>query len=199
VDEREWLTSADPRAMLAYLEGRATDRKSRLLLVALWRRRFGTLRTYQAYQKKLAQAEAMADGAWRPGRGHTGWVGHQRNPHYHAAWSVEVLAGLRGKGNVPLATQADLIRDVFGNPFRPPASVNPAWLAWNTGTVRRLAEAAYEERVLPAGTLDNARLAVLADALQEAGCDDSGLLEHLRGPGPHVPGCFAIDAILGRE
>ena len=72
-------------------------------------------------------------------------------------------------------------------------------LAWNAGAVRRLAEAAYAERQLPAGALDPARLAVLADALEEAGCTDADLLGHLRGPGPHVRGCWVIDLLSGRE
>jgi hypothetical protein len=62
-----------------------------------------------------------------------------------------------------------------------------------------LAQAAYEIRLLPAGTLDSLRLAILADALEEAGCLDTALLDHLRGPGPHVRGCFALDAILARQ
>jgi hypothetical protein len=40
--------------------------------------------------------------------------------------------------------------------------------------------------------------AVLADMLEEAGCSDPQLLGHLRSPGPHVRGCFAVDALLGR-
>jgi hypothetical protein len=94
--------------------------------------------------------------------------------------------------------QAALLRDIFGPlPFRE-VPIDPAWLACN-GTVRRLAEVAYNERQLPAGTLDVARLAVLADALEEAGCDDAGLLGHLRSPGPHVRGCAVIDALLGKS
>ena len=61
----------------------------------------------------------------------------------------------------------------------------------------RLARAAYEERELPSGHLDRARLAVLADALEEAGAD-AELVEHLRGPGPHWRGCFVLDFLLGR-
>lgn len=56
----------------------------------------------------------------------------------------------------------------------------------------------HEEQWLCCGTLDVARLAVLADALEEAGITDAFLLDHLRGSGPHVRGCFALDAILGR-
>jgi hypothetical protein len=94
--------------------------------------------------------------------------------------------------------QCGLLRDVVGNPFRP-AAVNPAWLSWNGGAVRRLAQAAYVERNLPAGELDPARLAVLADALEEAGCADPEILAHLRGPGPHVRGCWVIDLLLGKQ
>ena len=47
--------------------------------------------------------------------------------------------------------------------------------------------------------LDPDRLAVLADALEEAGCDNADLLSHLRGPGPHVRGCWALDLLLGKE
>jgi hypothetical protein len=77
-------------------------------------------------------------------------------------------------------------------------AVGDGWLAWGSGTVRRLAGAAYEERELPGGTLDTTRLAVLADALEEAGCTDPMLLGHLRGPGPHPRGCWAVDLILGK-
>ena len=72
-------------------------------------------------------------------------------------------------------------------------------LAWNDAVVVRLAQSAYEERHLPAGTLDNGRLAVLADALEEAGCTDADILDHLRGPGPHVRGCWPVDLCLGKS
>ena len=62
-----------------------------------------------------------------------------------------------------------------------------------------LARVAYDQRELPSGTLDVARLAVLADALEEAGCTDADLLGHLRGPGPHARGCWAVDLLLGKS
>jgi hypothetical protein len=93
--------------------------------------------------------------------------------------------------------QCGLLRDVAGNPFRP-AAVDPAWLECSGGIVLALAQAAYDERKLPEGTMDPARLAVLADALEEAGCADAAILSHLRGPGPHVRGCWAVDLILDR-
>jgi hypothetical protein len=87
-----------------------------------------------------------------------------------------------------------MLRDIFGNPLRPVAFD----LAWRTSTVVALAEAAYEERLLPSGQLDPQRLTILADALEEAGAGPE-LLAHLRSPGPHVLGCWAVDLILGKE
>jgi hypothetical protein len=95
--------------------------------------------------------------------------------------------------------QCQYIRDIFGTSFRPLPPVLPAVLAWNDRTIPHLAEAVYEDRQMPAGTLDPARLGILADALLDAGCDDEGLLAHLRSPGPHVRGCWAVDLILGKS
>jgi hypothetical protein len=94
-----------------------------------------------------------------------------------------------------LAAQAALLRDILGSPFRP-ITLDPACLL---PQVIALAQAAYDQRELPAGHLDLARLAVLADALEEAGCTDPDLLGHLRGPGPHVRGSWAVDLLLGKS
>jgi hypothetical protein len=93
-----------------------------------------------------------------------------------------------------MAAQATLVRDVFGNPFRP-ASPDSALRSVNAVS---LARAAYDERLLPSGELDRVRLGVMADALEDAGCADIQLLGHLRGPGPHVRGCWALDLVLGK-
>jgi hypothetical protein len=97
------------------------------------------------------------------------------------------------------AAQASFVRCIYRNPFCPAYTISPAFLGWNDRTVPRLAQAIYDERQLPQGTLDLARLGILADALLDAGCDDEELLAHLRSAGPHVRGCFAVDAILGRS
>ena len=114
-----------------------------------------------------------------------------------AAWEVARVASWAtpdcSRADERLA-QCSLVSDVFGNPFRP-VTVSPAWL---TPQVVALARAAYGERELPAGTLDTRRLAVLADALEEAGCACQDILGHLRGPGPHYRGCWAIDLLLGK-
>jgi hypothetical protein len=91
--------------------------------------------------------------------------------------------------------QAELLRCIFGNPYHRVA-LDPLLWTWNDGAIPRLAAAAYEQ-VLPQGMLDGGRLAVLADALEEAGFA-SELLAHLRGNEPHVRGCHVLDLILGR-
>ena len=82
--------------------------------------------------------------------------------------------------------QANLLRDIIGNPFHP-VSLGCTTLV---PELAKLAQAAYEERTLPAGTLSASRLAVLADALEEKGCTDSHILSHCREPGVHVRGCW---------
>jgi hypothetical protein len=95
--------------------------------------------------------------------------------------------------------QCLILRDIFGLlPFRP-TTIHPDVLASNDGLVIRLAQSIYEDRQLPAGTLDAGRLAILADALLDAGADDEEVLAHLRSESPHVRGCFVLDLILGRK
>ena len=81
------------------------------------------------------------------------------------------------------------MREVFGNPFRP-AFFNTAW---RTDTVLAVALRAYESREFGA-------LPVLADALQDSGCDSADLLNHLGDPhAEHVRGCWALYLVLGKE
>ncbi len=83
--------------------------------------------------------------------------------------------------------QAGFLRDIFGNPFRP-VTLNPAWL---TSTVLALAQQMYESR-------DFSPMPILADALQDAGCDNADILNHCRQPGEHVRGCWVVDLILSK-
>jgi len=85
------------------------------------------------------------------------------------------------------AALAKLSRCVFGNPFRP-VTVNASWL---TPTVVQLAEHIYRERAFD-------QMPILADALQDAGCDNEDVLSHCRGEGPHVRGCWVVDLLLGK-
>ena len=121
-----------------------------------------------------------------------------------AEWGERAARWSAGEGPGPQAddafgekdVQAGLVSCVFGNPFRPLSPLAASLLGWSGGLVVLLAEVAYERRSLPSGHLDPARLAVLADALDDADCTDAVLLAHLRSPGPHVRGCVAVDAVL---
>lgn len=89
-------------------------------------------------------------------------------------------------GNIPAELHCpDLIRDLFGNPFR------EVWFdpRWRTTTVCDLAHSIEK-------TGDFSRLPVLADALEEAGCTNDGVLEHLRTAQTHVPGCWVLEGLL---
>jgi hypothetical protein len=63
----------------------------------------------------------------------------------------------------------------------------------------RLAALAWNVRSLPDGALDCACLAVLADGLEDVGCTNADILNHLRGPGPHVRGCWPVGLLLGKN
>gem|GEM_PF-2616757 len=85
---------------------------------------------------------------------------------------------------------ADYVRDIFGHPLRKTV-IDPAWLVWNHGAVRHIAE-----QIAASGNF--ADMPILADALEDAGCTDEELLRHCREERTHVPGCWALDAVLGR-
>ena len=83
---------------------------------------------------------------------------------------------------------ANHARDIFGNPFRP-VTFSPSW---RTDTALILARQMYESR-------DFSAMPILADALQDAGCDSADIFDHCRGLGPHVRGCWVCDLVLGKE
>ncbi len=80
------------------------------------------------------------------------------------------------------------LRDIFGNPSRPVA-VDPSW---RTSTTTALAAQMYDSR-------DFSAMPILADALQDAGCENTDILDHCRGPGQHARGCWVVDLVLGKE
>jgi hypothetical protein len=142
-----------------------------------------TLSNFDPAVKPFRDAALAADDAAAPYTGPVINVAHRVRLALHAA----------GRASEEAARTAvtALLRDVLGNPFRR-VKIKRSWLKWDGGTVPNMARAVYEGRAFD-------RLPVLADALEEAGCTDAGLLGHLRGPGPHVRGCWAIDALLGKE
>jgi len=214
--EAEWRATGDPKALLAAVPGRASPRKLRLLVCACCRRAWDLL-TDERSRRAVGVAEALADGAagpdelaaaktgaaaaYRLARRRTGPRAHRHS--LAAPLAAQAVAGraafdpyetelLRGaqdrKEKVERTARAHLVREVFGNPFRPPA-FSPAW---RTDTAVAVARQMYEAR-------DFSAMPILADALQDAGCDRAEVLDHCRGPGPHAHGCWVVDLVLGKE
>lgn len=86
------------------------------------------------------------------------------------------------------AAQADLLRDIFCNPFRTPVLDR----RWRTADVLGIARGIYEDR-------DFSRMPILGDALLDAGCDDDQVLAHCRSDRPHVKGCWVVDLLTDRK
>jgi len=196
--EAEWLTCDDPRRMLGFLNVRRTSPRKLRLFVCACRRQGRIHRAGEENRLRIVElAERYSDGELLAGE-------------LLVSGDPAVLASAEVAEEVNSDCRARLIRDIFVNPFRPlpPLGRRAAslWereldsaLRWNGGVIPDLARAAYEERILPAGTLHPARLAVLADALEEAGCTNADILGHLRGPENHVRGCWVVDVLLKKE
>lgn len=104
------------------------------------------------------------------------FVAEAGHPVKGMAWYSEAIA------------QCNLVRDLFGNPFRP-VSLDATW---QSPTVISLATAVYDERAFD-------RMPILADALEDAGCTNTDILNHCRRPAVHARGCWVVDALLGKD
>jgi hypothetical protein len=216
--EQDWLMTTNPYDLTHHKACRS-ERKRRLLSCA-FARRVLSLIPDDRYQQAVEVAERYADGltteeemratrramnkAWKERRFTE--AGNDAATAVLATLSKEAVGAVHGWEAAAFArgslarpdydrgygeeqhVACALARDVFRNPFRP-VTLDRAWL---TASVMGLAQAAYERR-LPDGTLDQTRLAVLADALEEAGCDSPDVLTHCRQPTLHVRGCWVVD------
>lgn len=222
--EREWFNCTDPKWMLSFIRDKRSDRKFRLFACACCRRISHLLRDERsrkavevaerfadgsATEEELTQAENDANDVWNElayAEGNVtdaetdasdaacgaacyaeGAIGTAGSASHSAAYALSY----EGKQAVAQDSQCRLLRDLFGNPFRPVA-VDPPWLTWNDHTIPKLAQAIYDDRAFD-------RLPILADALEEAGCDNADILNHCRQPGEHVRGCWVVDLLLGKS
>jgi hypothetical protein len=87
-----------------------------------------------------------------------------------------------------LEQHIEVLKDIIGNPFRP-VTIDPSWL---TSIVVALATGIYADRAFD-------RMPILADALQDARCENADILNHCRQPGEHVRGCWVVDSLLGKS
>jgi hypothetical protein len=188
--EEEWLACADPVALVRFLRHNASARKLRLFACAHARYQYGSA---GELGQAIDIAERWADEGRKPDD-----LGSCANyyvcfPHAWQAADEGTAASVAAWAESSHKQRAvrfliTSIRCIFGNPFRP-AALDPSWL---TSTVVLLGRGIYEERAFD-------RLPILADALQDAGCDNADVLDHCRGPGPHVRGCWVVDLVLGKE
>lgn len=220
--EAEWLSQNDPADMLNFLSEEASGRKLRLFGVACVDRQIHTGQG-NVFASLVRIAEQFADGrltdievasvvesvadtehstsiAWACRHlcltDHAGSFVAAASSIY-AADAASEASGEEFNSRLHLRqtptwcgerhNQSQLLKDIFGNPFRPVA-VDSAWL---TETVVALAEGIYQERAFD-------RMPILADALEDAGCDNADVLNHCRQPGEHVRGCWVVDLLTGR-
>ena len=210
--EDEWLTSTDPRPMFELVwnphpnRRRASDRQYRLFACACARLLWDRLDDERS-RRSVEVAEEFADGRAVADDLRSA---HEAAIRVTADWPAFFEKDLRSVGAATVASTrvafaagrqagvfleeampgvgAVLARDVVGNPFRL-VTIDPAWLS---STVTFLAQAIYADRAFD-------RMPILADALQDAGCESDAVLNHLRGSTPHVVGCWALDLVLGKR
>ena len=196
--EAEWLGCTDPMPMLEFVSRTATGRKLRLFGVAcsrhIWEKIDELGREAIEVAERYADGQAGSDAlraarlACRAAGDSASWYAAATLPLVAARNAA--LSAVAGPyyPEVERLAQAGLLRDIFGNPFRPPI-FNPTW---PTPGIVDLAQKMYEER-------DFSSMPILADALQEAGCDNADILDHCRGPEPHCRGCWLVDLLLHQE
>lgn len=219
--EAEWLGSTDPTAMLEFLRDRASDRRLRLFACAYCRLHWELLadeRSRKAVQVAERYVDGVADESERKNAAtevlsassqaalEREWTS-ESSPSALAAYAATaawytVFYSARAATITTCDADAtdwyvengiemphpELLREIFGNPFRL-ATFDPRWL---TPNVAELAQRIYDERAFD-------QMPILADSLEAAGCDDHEILDHCRGSGSHVRGCWVVDAILGKS
>jgi hypothetical protein len=223
--EAEWLACTDLESMLCHAGTRLTSRKALLIGCGFCRRLWNLLdgvcrdgRTAIEVAERIADGKATgleieaADQALQSAlilsHRHNGVrdpikpLRHLLPGQINSRYGVPAFLSLSSTAKAArrailkrrrageYSAQTRIVRDVTGNPFRPP-TIDPSWLAWNGGTVTKLAQSIYDERAFD-------RLPVLADALEDAGCDNADILAHCRQPGEHVRGCWVVDLLLGK-
>jgi hypothetical protein len=206
--EQEWLAGAEHLPLWQFLGKRMTPRKKLLFGCACARQIWPAL-THEANRRAVVASELYADERLTRKALRAAWQAIEWEPAAYCEWPIDSVCGgvgyrsTRGVDHAALTLKTysyrrddlardsdwcDVLRELFGNPFRPAVPAGP----WLTPAVAALARGVHDGR-------DFAALPVLADALEDAGCPDADLLAHLRGPGPHYLGCWALDRVLGLE
>ena len=226
--EAEWLAGHDPGQMFQFVVATASQRRARLLGVGRCRRLWELFEAPRS-RLAIDVAEQLADGAVSEAECRQAQAGAEaalddRREQDTISTSKEFIllsapenaaiaildsdpktAAGCGRGVAycldffvnPLASkllsthdsdEVCLLHCIFGNPFRP-VTLGPPW---RTSTTVALAQQMYESR-------DFSAMPILADALQDAGCEHLDILGHCRGAGVHVRGCWVVDLVLAKQ
>jgi len=207
--EEEWSVETSVRRLIDARVGRVSPRKLRLFMAG-WCRRPWEQYGHAVLPDVVEAVERFADGLDDIDQ----FIRNQALFTQRLVWSIpsELLLETNNRrllgtvrrfcdaiGNLAFepvpewrkteqCALAVLFRDVVGNPFRP-ASID---MMWSTSTVTALAQQMYDSR-------DFSAMPILADALQDAGCDNDDILNHCRHANAiHVRGCWVIDLVLGK-
>jgi hypothetical protein len=210
--EHEWLSCADPTRLLKLLGDDVSARKAVIqachwgrLVKDLWYFNKAILQLIDAAESFVEHSGAFGEVAAAAARIRSQCERLNGYPPVgtDAYWALCLSTACAGQGKEACAAVWDtfelgscdtqwellvaLIRDIFGNPFRP-VVFDPTW---RTPSVSNVALAIYEERRF-------ADMPILADALEEAGCTNVDVLDHCRGGGEHTRGCWLVDLVLER-
>jgi hypothetical protein len=197
VTEAEWMACTDPDKMLEFLRGKASERKLRLFAVACYRHTWALVEdnrermvAHGCNPVEVELASQEADLAWRAAPAAERFIDNAKETLNLLYWAAQENGGTGFTWTKESA--AHLLRCIFGPLLFRPVSIDPAWRTWHGGLLVSMAQRMYDNR-------DFSDMPVLADALEEAGCDNADILGHLRGPGPHVRGCWPLDLLLGKS
>lgn len=202
--EAEWLAGTDPVPMLEFASARFAARKFRLFACECCRR-IWDLVPDENLRRAIQIVESVADGRsselmlpelWGKLRwgGRASWHASQAYAHtthvmpQGARLVIDHIAACVTDAGAEATEQCRLLREIFGNLCQSTV-FSPEW---RTDTSILLASQMYDSREFSA-------MPILADALQDAGCDSHDILAHCRGPGEHVRGCWVVDLVLGKS
>jgi hypothetical protein len=197
-DEEGWLRCNDPEEMLDGWLKNKSRRKQRLFACAccrlIWEYIAPDWREAVEASEKFADGEASKDDVRAAIERVKTWdllvvqvAASACNVTYLSQVAVGAAYRIKSMGISAQSRAANLLRDVFC--FRHVPRMKPHW---QTSTATALAQAIYTDRAFD-------RLPILADALEDAGCDNADILNHCRQGGEHVRGCWVVDLILGKK
>ncbi len=198
-----WQTAESPSPMLRAARELLSPRRLRLFVIACCKSLWGQSDAWRGYLELLQLAESMADSdtEQRLSELSNQAARYRRMAYPHgvihlldenAGRAADVwtfMAGVTSEEDEK--RHANVMREIAGDPFAD-IYLDPALVGWRDGTIPKLAQACYDSN-------DFSMIGILGDALEEAGCNERAILEHVRREQTHYRGCWAIDLILGKK